>query len=153
MCPSLIHLHIRCHSIFNHFIFTFHSIVAIHTKNIHALKYKQKKYCKVNKTNFFYIYSCVHLFTFTKFLTILFLYSFSFPQKVNDRQSPAYAIQGNTGGYVYLQQQHYTPPQQVVYQHQICPQMHTAHQMQSTLHKKGSVRNSDVMKRTRTQNA
>lgn len=79
----------------------------------------------------------------------------SFPQKVNDRASPAYAIQGNTGGYVYLQQQHYTPPQQVVYQHQICPQMHTAaHQMQSTLHKKGSVRNnSDVLKRTRTQNA
>ncbi|XP_055704900.1 IQ motif and SEC7 domain-containing protein 1 isoform X1 [Phlebotomus papatasi] len=82
----------------------------------------------------------------------------SFPQKVADRQSPAYAVQGNTGGYVYLQQQHYAPPQQVVYQHQICPAqqvIHSGHQnVQTTLHKKGSVRNGgDVLKRTRTQNA
>ncbi|XP_055691218.1 uncharacterized protein LOC129794492 [Lutzomyia longipalpis] len=82
----------------------------------------------------------------------------NFPQKVADRQSPAYAMQGNTGGYVYLQQQHYAPAQQVVYQHQICPTqqvMHSGHQnVQTTLHKKGSVRNGgDVLKRTRTQNA
>lgn len=84
------------------------------------------------------------------------IFNFSFPQKVAERPS-AYAIQGNTGGYVYLQQQQYTPPpsqQQIVYQHQICPQqqMYAGQQMQ-TLHKKGSVRNGgDVLKRTRTQN-
>lgn len=72
-----------------------------------------------------------------------------------DRQSPAYVVQGNSGGYVYLQQQHYTPPQQVVYQHPICHQVHAGHQQPvQTLHKKGSVRNgNDVLKRTRTQNA
>lgn len=77
----------------------------------------------------------------------------SFPQKVADRSSPAYVVQGNADGYVYLQQQHYTPPQQVVYQHSSCHQVHPGHQQSvQNLHKKGSIRNgSDVMKRNRTQ--
>lgn len=79
----------------------------------------------------------------------------SFPQKIADRPSPAY-IQGNTGGYVYLQQQqHYIPPpQQVMYQ-QLCHQVHNNGHQPSvhTLNKKGSTRNGDVLKRTRTQNA
>ncbi|XP_037032871.1 IQ motif and SEC7 domain-containing protein 1 isoform X3 [Bradysia coprophila] len=82
-----------------------------------------------------------------------FIIGGSFPQKVADRSSPAYVVQGNTDGYVYLQQQHYTPPQQVVYQHSACHQVHPSHQQSvQSLHKKGSVRNgSDVMKRNRTQ--
>lgn len=93
-----------------------------------------------------------------KLSSFLFLFVFrlfcSFPQKVADRPSPAYAVQGNTGGYVYLQQQHYMPPQQVMYQHPICHQVHGGHQTSvQTLHKKGSIRNNDVLKRSRTQNA
>ncbi|XP_031639864.1 IQ motif and SEC7 domain-containing protein 1 isoform X1 [Contarinia nasturtii] len=71
----------------------------------------------------------------------------SFPQKVADRPSPAY---------VYMQQQqHYIPPpQQVMYQ-QMCHQVHSGNGHQASVHtlnKKGSIRNGDVLKRTRTQN-
>lgn len=95
----------------------------------------------------------------TSVLILLFFGNFicSFPQKIADRPSPAYAIQGNTGGYVYLQQQqHYMPPQQVMYQQQMCHQVHSGNGHQAsvqTLNKKGSIRNGDVLKRTRTQNA
>lgn len=94
--------------------------------------------------------------TFVFFLLIIIATDFithfpvcicSFPQKIADRPSPAY---------VYMQQQqHYIPPPQQVMFQQMCHQVHGGNGHQASVHtlsKKGSMRNGDVLKRTRTQN-